>query len=185
MPAKKPPSLIDRHDTKADRSARADAESAMTPKTELTRKPPAKLTGHKIAIATWKHAVGLYAETTGKIATSFDENLLVKYCLVEEECVWLEKIRLKIEKLYVSTDKKLAKMKPDDLEAYYKALSQVNALLTRLQGFDARLDGKRKLSHTMEMSLYLTPRSRAGVAPPTKEPETPLSPMEKMLRGKD
>lgn len=183
MPRTKPQSLIERHDTKADRSARADAESAMTPKTELTRKPPAKLTGHKIAIATWKRTVGLYGEIEGQIATSFDEDLLVKYCLVEDECDWLSRIRSKIEKQYVSADTKLAKMKPDDLESYYKALSQVNALLTRLQGFDARLDGKRKLGLAYSQSLYLTPRSRAGVAPPTKETEAPLSAMEKTLNG--
>lgn len=183
MPARKPSTLTDRHDTKADRAQRTASESAMTPRTELTRKPPASLTGHKIAIATWKRVVGLYAELEGKIATSFDEDLIVKYCLVEDECDWLSRIRSKIEKRYVSADTKLAKKKPDDLEAYYKALGQVNALLARLQGFDARLDGKRKLGLAYSQSLYLTPRSRAGVEPPMKEPEAPQSEMEKVLNG--
>ena len=36
---------------------------------------------------------------------------------------------------------------------------------------DARLDGKGKYLHSLEQSLYLTPRSRAGVAPVQKEKE--------------
>jgi hypothetical protein len=46
---------------------------------------------------------------------------------------------------------------------------------------DARLDGKRKLLHSIAQSLYLTPRSRAGVAPPEKEPEKPKSEMDELL----
>jgi phage terminase small subunit len=46
---------------------------------------------------------------------------------------------------------------------------------------DARLDGKRKLLHTLSQSLYLTPRSRAGVAPEQKEPEHDDDPMDKLL----
>ena len=56
-----------------------------------------------------------------------------------------------------------------------------NELYTKWQGADARLDGKRKLLHDLEKSLYLTPRSRAGVEPPTKEPDVPKSEMEGLL----
>lgn len=181
MPARKPLTLITRDETLDAKRRRRDAESAMTPRTTLTLKPPPALKGHKPAADVWRRVVGLYAEVDGTIVTSFDHDLLIKYCLLEEECDWLAGIRKSIEKQYDGANVKLAKAKPDNIDAYYKALGQLNALLTRLQGFDARLDGKRKLLHSLAQSLYLTPRSRAGVAPPTKEPETPKSEMESLL----
>lgn len=46
---------------------------------------------------------------------------------------------------------------------------------------DARADQKRKTLHQWRQSLYLTPRSRAGVAPPKKAEEQPLDPMDALL----
>ncbi len=187
MPAKKPSALNDRdrHQSAADRDARASAESAMAPKTALTNNPPAALTGkvHTKAAGHWKRIIGLYLEVDGTIATAFDENIIVKYCLVLEECDWLFDIRTEVEDEYRKANKLLSKIKPkgDQLKDYFGALSQVNALLTRLQGFDARLDGKRKLALTLEQSLYLTPRARAGVAPAEKEDEPPKRGMESVL----
>jgi hypothetical protein len=183
MPAKKPVALIDKdhHQATADRAERTSAEATFLPQTELSRTPPLALRGHISARQHWKMLIGLYGEVEGVIATAFDQNLLIKYCLILEECDWLMGIRTKIEKSYTSANTKLTKLKTDDLENYYKALSQVNALLTRLQGFDARLDGKRKLALALEQSLYLTPRSRAGVAPPEKEHEPEPTETEKAL----
>ena len=181
MPARKPLTLITRDETLDAKQHRRDAESAMTPRTTLTLKPPPALKGHKPAADVWRRVVGLYAEIDGTIATGFDYDLLIKYCLLEEECDWLAGIRASIDKQHRAAAKKLAKARPDDMDAYYKAMGQLNALLTRLQGFDARLDGKRKLLHDLSKSLYLTPRSRAGVAPPTKEPDEPKSEMESLL----
>ena len=63
--------------------------------------------------------------------------------------------------------------KYESFKNYLRLLEQYGALLARLQGIDARLDGKRKLIHLLAQSLYLTPRSRAGVVPPQKEEEEP------------
>jgi len=49
MPKTKPTALNKRHDTKEDQQARAAAEAAMTPVTELQLKPPVSLNGHKVA----------------------------------------------------------------------------------------------------------------------------------------
>ena len=184
MPAAKPKSLIIRHDTAADLADRERAESALTPRTQLLVRPPANLKGHITARKHWTRLIGLYGEVDGVIATAFDQDLLIKYCLILEECDWLANIRRDIEKTYRAANMKLTKAKPhpDDLDVYYKALGQVNALLARLQGFDARLDGKRKLALALEQSLYLTPRSRAGVAPPEKEKEPEPTGMEKLLK---
>lgn len=183
MPAKKPSTLNVKNDTKKDRADRARSESAMTPKTELTLKPPVSLNGHKIAIATWKRIVGLYLEVEGKIATSFDTDVLVKYCILEEEVVELQDMRSTIKNEWEKNLKFVKKMKPnaETIKEYLGLWDLVNALFVRFQGMDARLDGKRKLLHALAQSLYLTPRSRAGVAPPTKPFEEPESEMEKLL----
>lgn len=183
MPAKKPPSLVVRDETKADRQARADAESSMTPQTELSRKPPATLHGHKTATATWKRVVSLYYEVEGQIVTAFDQDILAKYCLLEEELLGLEK---QIKEMTAAYEKALANAKrikadQNNLKEYVAMWDVVNKLNARAQGLDARLDGKRKLLHTLSQSLYLTPRSRAGVAPPTKPPEENPDPMEDLL----
>lgn len=183
MPARKPTSLSVRHETKDDRESRTAAESSMSPITVLTTRPPAALTGHKQASNVWKRLVGLYDETEGTIITAFDEDQLVKYCLAEEELDELFKLRGEIKKLWTSHQRILAKMKPkaDQLKDYFNALGQANALLQRFQGMDARMDGKRKLVFSLAQSLYLTPRSRAGVAPKEKDPPEPDDPMGKLL----
>lgn len=187
MPARKPSSLVDheRHQSAADRDARASAESALTPKTKLPDKPPAALSGrnHTNAANHWIRLIKLYQEIEGTIATAFDENMLIKYCLVLEECDWLYSIRSEIEKEYRRSAKLLSTVKPkgEQIKDYLNALVQVNALLARLQGFDARLDGKRKLALSLEQSLYLTPRSRAGVAPNEKPNEPKKSGIGKLI----
>jgi hypothetical protein len=179
MPARKPNALITRNDTKADKRNRAAAESAFTPKTELSMKPPKVLNGHKVAKETWERVVGLYNEIEGKIATGFDADVLVKYCLLEEEVVGMARLRDGVLKDYEAQRRVANKIK--DVGERSKLFEIVNALLARYQGMDARLDGKRKLLHSLAQSLYLTPRSRAGVEPPTKDDPTPKSEMEGLL----
>lgn len=173
MPAKKPANLSKRHATLDEKAAKVDAEAALTPTTLLTVTPPAALKKHAHASRTWKRLMGLYYETEGTIITAFDENILTKYCLLEEECLWLEAKRKKVDDNAESLDKQLSKIKPkgEDMKTYLNLLMQYNALTARVQGLDARLDGKRKLLLALEQSLYLTPRSRAGVAPPAKPTE--------------
>lgn len=155
----------------------------MTPTTQLTRKAPERLRGHAPAQATWKRIVGLYLELDGTIATAFDVDLLTKYCLLTEEVVELEKLRAEMKRDYDEQRKAAKKIKPnaDNLKDYLALWTIVNALGTKFQGMDARLDGKRKLMHSLEQSLYLTPRSRAGVAPQAKEPEDAPSEMDDVL----
>lgn len=175
MPARKPSHLSNRHSTKAELAARTDAEAALTPLTELTVVPPHELRGHKHAAATWKRIIKLYAEVEGTIITAFDGDLLAKYCLLEEECLTLEEIRDELLTEHDAAKKQLSKMskKAENIKEYIALLEQKNALIARYQGLDARLDGKRKLLHALAQSLYLTPRSRAGVDPKRKGEETP------------
>jgi hypothetical protein len=188
MPAAKPKSLSQRNDTKADRQARTAAESSVRPKTELTIKPPASLSGHKTASVTWRRVIELQNETKAAqdgepIITSFDVDLLVKYCLLEEEVIELAKMRADMHKDWDDNRKIAKKIKPnpDTLKVWVNMWDVVNAMFQRFQGMDARLDGKRKLLLAVSMSLYLTPRSRAGVAPPIKDDVPEKSNTEKAL----
>jgi phage terminase small subunit len=183
MPKAKPSSLSRSHNTKAEREARTAAEESMIPKTLLTSKPPAELNGHKVASQVWKRLIKLYDETEGTIITSFDSDVLVKYCLAEEELVELSALRRVIFQMWDKHLKILNTINPkaDQLKDYFNALAQANALLQRFQGMDARLDGKRKLIYALAQSLYLTPRSRAGVAPTEKEPDEPGGEIEKYI----
>ena len=183
MPARKPSSLIVRDETKAKKGKRVSGEAALMPKTAVPKTPPAGLKGHQHAGAVWRRLVGLYFETEGTIITAFDADLLTKYCLAEEELQELFELRGEIKKLWTSHNKILAKMNPkeDQLKDYFNALAQANALLQRFQGMDARMDGKRKMVFALAQSLYLTPRSRAGVAPPEKPPEKSKSAMGGLL----
>ncbi len=175
MPAKKPQSLSNRHSTKEEIDERAAAEAAIAPITQLSTKPPPLLQKHKGARATWSRLVGLYLEVKGTIITAFDADLLAKYCILEEECLWLEGKRAEVDRTAVKLNKQIAKITPkgERMKVYYQLLEQYNALNARVQGLDARLDGKRKLLHSLAQSLYLTPRSRAGVAPTEKAKELP------------
>ena len=183
MPAPKPSTLSQRHDTKADRAARTAAESAMAPKTQLSSKPPERLRGHVTAQSVWKRIVALYQELDGEIATAFDADLLTKYCLLQEEVIELEKLRAEMMTDYKDQHKAAKKIKPnpETLKDWLAMWTVVNALGQKFQGLDARLDGKRKLMLSIEQSLYLTPRSRAGVTPPTKPPEDAPSEMDDIL----
>lgn len=188
MPAKKPPGLHTRHDAKSDRESRGADDAAMKPVTKLDVSPPVDLRGHPYASELWERIVSLYHEIKGDIITAFDRELLIKYCLAQEELVQLAQLRNDTHKIWqtnlavLDKFKSVKKIKSEDLKHYYKALGEANAILKRFQGLDARLDGKRKLALTMEQSLYLTPRSRTGVAPEQKEPEEPMDEMDKMLK---
>lgn len=187
MPARKPASLVSRNTSKELRAERESGESAMTPKTELSAAVPVRFRGraHTAAAATWKRIVKLFREVDGKIVTAFDYDLLIKYCLLEEEVIELEGMRKTIKGDWESSANIARKLpKPKDSESakeFLKLWELVNAMFARFQGMDARLDGKRKLLHTLAQSLYLTPRSRAGVAPENKEPEQDDDPMSALL----
>ena len=158
----------------------------MMPKTLLTAAVPVRLRGraHTLAAAVWKRTVSLYLELEGDIVTAFDYDLLVKYCLLEEEMVELEVMRGQIKIDWETNAKAAKKIKPntDTLKDWVQMWNVVNGLFQRFQGIDARLDGKRKLLHILAQSLYLTPRSRAGVAPAEKEVEPEGDDMDALMR---
>jgi hypothetical protein len=185
MPVKKPRTLINSADTKKNKQARESAEAAVTPKTLLTIKPPSALTGHKHASGIWQRLMSLYSETEGTIVTAFDEQILITYCKILEEEINLENKVSELDKAQKDMLTKASKTKPtaENFKDWVSMWGEVNTLTKNFKGMDARLDGKRKHRLALEQSLYLTPRSRAGVPPPEKPPEKPKSGMGELLNG--
>lgn len=185
MPARKLNLLNKRSLNKSDIAARVDAELSATPKTLLTLKPPEELKGHKKAVAVWKWVIGLYSEVDGTIATAFDEPTLIDVCMLKEEIPELVVLRYTQKKDYEARQVALNKIKstPENEKFLVEMWKITNGSYQNFKSTCARLDAKRKLLHLLGQSLYLTPRSRAGVSPPQKDaaPEEDL--MEALLNS--
>ena len=144
MPARKPVSLLvsDRHKTRM--AEREKTEAALALEKKLSIRPPVELTGYPIAQGCWKYLIGLYSRLEGVIVTPFDKDILIEYCLGMEYVTELRNLR------------RIA-LTSKNYELYI-------AVDTRVDRKGARLD-------TLRAQLYLTPRSRAGVAPVEKDPD--------------
>ena len=127
MPARKPAGLIERHDTKADRAERETAESAYAPKSPLPYRPPCKLDGHQKASAVWRRMIRLYGETQARIATLFDQDALVDYCLLEEQADELDELRAAAKKTWVVAQASFdqASDNPEDIVLDVKSLMKL------------------------------------------------------------
>ena len=182
MPARKPKSLIVRHETAAEKSDRAEHESEMRPDKSLPLTAPARLQKHETASAIWRRLMRLYSDLDGEIVTRLDMDLLVDYCILMEQVTELDMMRKTAYIAWLQLAKKheeLSKNKKSD-EALEIALKVVGAFDAIIK-LDSRADRKRALLHQWRQSLYLTPRARAGVAPSKKDPEPPPDPMETLL----
>ena len=135
MPARKNSALNKRHDTKDERAARKAAEDALIPKTPISKTPPSALNGHAHAREVWTRIVGLYFETKGEIITAFDEDVLIKYCLAEEELIELKALRAQVRKLWESHLRSLGRMRPSNknMKDYFGALMQAVFAFWQLQ----------------------------------------------------
>jgi phage terminase small subunit len=148
MPARKPLNLhakTDRHVTRYDERRRA--EEALTPVESLPADPPAELKGYPIAESCWRYHVTLYDSLAAKIVTPLDLHALIEYCMGWQYLTDLQVMRRKALQ---------------DLKNFKLVIS-----------IDTRIDRKGARLDTLRQQLYLTPRSRAGVAPAEKPPEEP------------
>ena len=189
MSARKSFLLSKKNLTKEERAAKIALDASLSPLEKLSMTPPAILKKHPLASAMWKKIMKRYASTAGDLVTSFDENILIRYVLTLEEVEWLKGIRSSVETEFRSIEKTIsknrnAKLTDEAYKVYVKTLESYNAILARLVSIDARVDSKNKFVQTMEISLYLNPRSRAGVAPEAATPDEPSEdPMEKLLNS--
>jgi hypothetical protein len=156
MPAAKPADLIERHETAAETAQRAQAEASMRPRSGLQKTPPAALKDKAVAQREWRRAMNLYGQLEAEIVTALDYSILLQYCILCDQLAEMDALRQGL----MDEDEK-------DIDAIVK--------------LDARLDRKRALLHSMQQSLYLTPRARAGTAPKKKEKEPEKDPLELLL----
>jgi len=178
--------LIVRAETKIVRKKRTDGEAALRPRDPLRLKPPVRLTGHPGARALWRRMIRMYSGLAAEIVSSLDQDMLVAYCLLDEQEAEMDRLRAAAMKNYTKAQKTLdRRAKNEDVapKLLIQWQNSVNWGLDEIVKLDARVDRKRALLHTLRQSLYLTPRSRAGVAPPEKPPEEPKSEMAKIIDG--
>jgi len=186
MPAKKPAALNVRHDTQAEREARAAREAAVTPERSLPAAPPAALRGHAVASATWRRLLREYAGLAVAIITRLDLDMLTDYCLLTEQVGELDTMRRVAYATWLELSQQHDRLVvTGDLERAIGLGIAVVGAFDAIVKLDGRVDRKRALLHQWRQSLYLTPRTRAGVAPKTKPEPEPEDEMERMLRGVD
>ncbi len=211
MPARKPASLIVRHETAAEKSARSARESGMRPERGLPVAAPGQLRGHAVAEAVWRRALRTYSELEHEIVTRLDQDLLVDYCMLMDQLAEMDTLRKHSGKVNQIWEQRLGEIderrkvlrgkiaearKAEDGEALANQLQMEDAMLAdqylttaekALEAFgtivklDGRVDRKRALLHTMRQSLYLTPRARAGTAPDKKAEPEAPDDMERLL----
>lgn len=183
MPARKPAGLNRRHDTKAEKAERAQAEDALRPLRALPMNPPARLQGHEKATAAWRRLMRIYSELQAEIVTALDEDLLADYCIALEQAREMDAMRKAAAAVYEQLERaRVEAVERQELELAVSLGQRVLDALDQVVKLDSRVDRKRSLLLQMRQSLYLTPRARAGVAPAPKEKEEPLDDMEAMLR---
>ncbi len=180
MPARKPSHLSNRHSTKAEISARTDAEDAVLPFSVLTNKPPKELTGYPVAMQTWKKYINLQNETKtakqGKpIITAFDEPIFREYCMMEQELFDLKKFRKTLIDEYEDISKQLKKFRVsmDNIKERSALMEQKIGLRQAYLNVQSSIGVVRSKLHDFAKSLGFTPRSRVGIAIENAKEETP------------
>lgn len=113
MPARKSKDLIVRHETKADRTQRADREAALTPDEPLMLRAPKELTG-AVGRDVWKKTIGLYLELDTRIVNVLDKGLLIDYCNTCEQLTQIDELRSTAFGNYQKAQKTLDKFLQDD-----------------------------------------------------------------------
>lgn len=182
MPARKPQTLITRHETAAEKSERARRESLTRPAKALPMQAPALLDGHEVAQAAWRRTLREFAAIDGEIVTRLDMGLLVDYCLVLEQLAQVDVMREKAFKVYEQVSAMYDNlMKTGQEEKASDLIPKITLSFDSMSKMDTRADRKRDLIFRMRQNMYLTPRARAGVAPAAKEQSPVVDEFEQMM----
>ena len=180
MPARKPAGLIKKHETAAEQTQRAQREESLRPQRSLPRGAPAQLHGHAEAQAVWRRAMRVYRELEAEIVTRLDLDMLVDYCMLSEQAIQMDQMRRSAYEVWGLADKALGAFEGPLDERVKLALAVQSAFADAIK-LDGRVDRKRALLLQWRQSLYLTPRSRAGTAPKSKEQAPPPDDLEQLL----
>lgn len=183
MPARKPQSLIVRHETAAERKTREESEARLRPNRALPVSAPAAIRDMKVAAEAWRRVMREYRSLEGEIVTRLDLDLLLDYCVLAEQVHELDAMRATSREIYTNLSKLYSQFIKNGQETDALMMSsKVTGAFDAIVKLDSRVDRKRDLMFKMRQHLYLTPRSRAGVAPTQKEKEpTEIDPMAMLL----
>jgi|GEM_PF-1505066 len=183
MPAPKPQSLIVRHETAAERKTREESEARLRPNRQLPVAAPAAIRNMKIAAEAWRRVMREYHSLEGEIVTRLDLDLLLDYCVLAEQVHELDEMRTNARELYKYLIEKNRQHREDGEVVEAVMMSEkIQSMMDHIIKLDSRVDRKRDLMFKMRQHLYLTPRSRAGVAPKEKDPEPKeVDPMAMLL----
>lgn len=182
MPARKPASLINRHETAAERRAREDRESSVRPARGLPVNAPAALKDHKVAQAAYRAAIRMYGELDGEIVTRLDLDHLVNFCLLLQHLSEINHMRKVAYDAWLVLAKEHERLvQEDETEKAVAMAIRVVGAFDAIAKLDTRFERKSALLKQYRESLYLTPRARAGAAPDKKEPPEEPDELEKLL----
>jgi len=165
----------------------------MTPRRRLPESEPAALKKHPVAAREWRRLISMYNELDAEIVSRLDMGMLLDYCMLLEQTEELDELRKASVDGWRSAQQILGAFQerqnddPDaesiDIKTWIKAQEAVNWAYDKVIKIDGRVDRKRALLLQLRQSLYLTPRSRAGVAPAEKPKEEPEDDMTKLLNS--
>jgi len=182
MPARKPVDLHKRHNTKGEVAERKEAEAAVHPDRGFPKTVPAPLKKNKVAGATWRRLMREYDRVEAELASRLDMDLLFDYCHVMGQIDELDHMRSNSYAVWEFLCKQRLEFIANN--QFIEALSLVDKIQKAYEVIikvDARVDAKRKLVFSYRQSLFLTPRSRTGVAPSDKKVPPPEDPMEALM----
>jgi len=175
MAAKKPLSL---HSNPAKKGKayvkeREAAENAFQTKKNLSIRPPAALKGRKIAESVWRRLVRALNELENSPVNRLDTDILTIYCILTEELSELDQMRQATWQAWLKKEGE-GKGKTENKPGQDNLVEQMTKI-------DGRRDRKLGLLHQISQTMYLTPRSRAGVMPKAKQPFQEKDDLDKLL----
>jgi phage terminase small subunit len=136
----------------------------------------------KIAAEAWRRVMREYRSLEGEIVTRLDLDLLLDYCVLAEQVHELDAMRATSREIYKNLSKLYNQFMKNGQETDAVMMAnKVTGAFDAIVKLDGRVDRKRDLMFKMRQHLYLTPRSRAGVAPSQKEREKEVDPLEAFL----
>jgi phage terminase small subunit len=155
----------------------------LRPNRALPVSAPAAIRDMKVAAEAWRRVMREYRSLEGEIVTRLDLDLLLDYCVLAEQVHELDEMRTNARELYKYLIEKNRQHREDGEVVEAVMMSEkIQSMMDHIIKLDSRVDRKRDLMFKMRQHLYLTPRSRAGVAPKEKDPESKeVDPMAMLL----
>lgn len=191
MPARKPSGLNVRHDTLDDIEQREAGENALKPKRGLPVLEPRELEGHPLAAKEWRRLMRMYNGLEADIVSRLDIGMLLDYVILLEQMSELDELRAAAMREWrtlqavVDDLQGICDAEPElcDRKGLMQAAEAAGFAFEKIIKVDGRVDRKRSLLLSLRQSLYLTPRSRAGVTPNEKPKEAQRSDLDALLDG--